>query len=81
MEGINEYNRYNSFNTRSSVQTLEFRLLKFKTANQYIRACDFCIDITQYINHFICKSGFNKEQAEKIGKNIAKKYKEVIKDV
>lgn len=78
---ISDYSRYNSFNTLSSVQTLEFRLLRFKTSEQYIRACDFCIDITQYINHFICKSEFNKEQAEKIGKIIAERYKEVIKDV
>ncbi len=70
--------RYNTFNTRSSVETLEFRLLKFINAEQYIRACDFCIDTTKYINTFIGQSGFNKEQAEKMGEIIAKKYKEVI---
>ena len=70
--------RYNSFNTRSSVQTLEFRLLKFVNAEQYIRACDFCIDTTKYINNFVGKSDFTREQAKKMGEIIVNKYKEVI---
>ena len=78
---ICEYNRYNSFNTFSSVETLEFRLLKFINAEQYIRACDFCIDTTRYINSFIGNEDFNEENAKEIGENIAKKYREVIKDV
>lgn len=73
--------RYNAFNTRSSVNTLEFRLLKFINSEQYIRACDFCIDTTRYINHFIGREDFDKEKAIKIGKNIASKYKEVIQNV
>ena len=75
------FNRYNSFNTVSSVNTLEFRLLKFINAEQYIRACDFCIDTTRYINNFIGKEDFDTEKAKEIGNNIAKKYKEVIKNV
>lgn len=73
--------RYNAFNTVSSVQTLEFRLLKFRNAEQYIRACDFCIDTTKYINAFIGREGFDSEQAKKIGNIIAQKYKEVVKNV
>ncbi len=73
--------RYNSFNTRSSVETLEFRLLKFKNAEQYIRACDFCIDTTRYINTFIGRNDFNVQDAIKLGETIAKKYKEVIQSV
>ena len=73
--------RYNSFNTRSSVDTLEFRLLKYRNAEQYIRACDFCIDTTKYINTFIGKENFNREKAIELGKNIAKKYKEVTQNV
>ena len=80
-EKISDFNRYNSFNTISSVDTLEFRLLKFINAEQYIRACDFCIDTTRYINGFIGNEDFNKEKAKEIGCNIAKKYREVIKDV
>lgn len=76
-----ESNRYNTFNTRSSVNTLEFRLLKFKNAEQYIRASDFCIDTTRYINNIIGKGDFNSEKAKKIGEIIAKKYKEVIINV
>ena len=71
-------NRYNCFNTRSSVQTLEFRLLKFVNAEQYIRACDFCIDTTKYINNLIGQNNFNGIQAKKMGEVIANKYKEVI---
>lgn len=78
---IRDFNRYNSFNTVSSVNTLEFRLLKFINAEQYIRACDFCIDTTRYINNFIGKEDFDTEKAKEIGNNIAKKYKEVIKNV
>ena len=74
-------NRYNCFNTRSSVNTLEFRLLKFKSAEQYIKACDFCIDTTRYINNHIAKDDFNHQKAIKIGNIIANKYKEVIQDV
>ena len=65
----------------SSVDTLELRLLKFKNAEQYIKACDFCIDTTRYINNFIGSEDFDTEKAKKIGKIIAKKYKEVVKDV
>lgn len=74
-------NRYNAFNTRSSVETLEFRLLKFINSEQYIRACDFCIDTTRYINNFIGRENFNRQQAIKMGETIANKYKEVIKNV
>lgn len=70
--------RYNSFNTRSSVNTLEFRLLKFRNAKQYIKACDFCIDTTRYINNIIAKGDFNSKKAKKVGEIIAKKYKEVV---
>lgn len=73
--------RYNAFNTRSSVETLEFRLLKFKNAEQYIRAADFCIDTTRYINNFIGDENFNAEKAKEIGNIVAEKYKEVIRDV
>jgi len=73
--------RYNTFNTMSSVNTLEFRLLKFKSAEQYIRACDFCIDTTRYINTFIGRDDFDEDKAKKIGSIIAEKYKEVVKDV
>lgn len=79
--GIGDYCRYNAFNTMSSVDTLEFRLLKFKSAKQYIKACDFCIDTTRYINNFIGSEDFDTEKAKKIGEIIAKKYKEVVKDV
>ncbi len=75
---ISEYSRYNSFNTMSSVETLEFRLLKFINAEQYIRACDFCIDTTKFINNFIGKENFNSDQARKMGEIITNKYKEVI---
>ena len=70
--------RYNSFNTRSSVETLEFRLLKFINAKQYIRACDFCIWVTRYINYHIKKESFNSVSAKKVGSYILKKYKEVL---
>ena len=79
--GIEDYCRYNAFNTMSSVDTLEFRLLKFKSAEQYIKACDFCIDTTRYINNFIGSEDFDTEKAKKIGAIIARKYKEVVKDV
>ena len=78
---IRDRDRYNAFNTISSVNTLEFRLLKFKSAEQYIRACDFCIDTTRYINNLICDETFNSEKAKKIGEIIAKKYKEVTENV
>lgn len=64
--------RYNAFNTRSSVETLEFRLLKFKNSKQYIKVADFCIDTTRYINYHIKKENFNSEQAEKLGQVILK---------
>ena len=73
--------RYNTFNTRSSVETLEFRLLKFINAQQYIKACDFCIDTTKYINYFIGKDNFDREKAKKIGNIILNKYKEVSESV
>lgn len=73
--------RYNAFNTMSSVETLEFRLLKFKNAEQYIRASDFCIDITKLINNFIAKGEFNHDKALILGRIIADKYKEVIQNV
>ena len=73
--------RYNAFNTMSSVETLEFRLLKFINAEQYIRAADFCIDTTRYINSLIGRENFNSESARLVGITIAEKYKEVIKDV
>ena len=76
-----EDDRYNSFNTRSSVNTLEFRLLKFTSAEQYIKACDFCIDTTRYINTFIGRDDFDNNKALKMGEIIAEKYKEVIKSV
>ncbi|MCI8999681.1 MAG: hypothetical protein HFJ26_01790 [Clostridia bacterium] len=73
--------RYNAFNTVSSVSTLEFRLLKFINAEQYIRACDFCIDTTRYINNLIGSEDFNNEKARKMGEIIAQKYEEVTKNV
>lgn len=73
--------RYNTFNTKSSVETLEFRLLKFINAEQYIKACDFCIDTTRFINRYIGSSDFNRVKAIQIGNIIAEKYKEVIKNV
>lgn len=74
--------RYNSFNTRSSVETLEFRLLKFINAEQYIKAADFCIAITRYLNKVIEKTDdFGVSEATILGKEIVKKYKEAIKDV
>ncbi len=73
--------RYNTFNTRSSVETLEFRLLKFKNSKQYIKAADFCIDTTRYINYHIRKEDFDSVQALKLGQTILKKYKEVIRCV
>lgn len=78
---LRDYHRFNAFNTVSSVETLEFRLLKFKNAEQYIRACDFCIDTTKYINSFIGRENFDKEQAKKLGNIIAEKYKEAVKNV
>lgn len=69
--------RYNSFNTRSSVETLEYRLLKFKNSKQYIKAADFCIDTTKYINYHVSKENFDTTQAKKLGEIILKKYKEV----
>lgn len=78
---IRDYDRYNSFNTISSVETLEFRLLKFVNAEQYIRACDFCIDTTRYINNLIGSEDFSHEEAIKIGEIIASKYKEVTENV
>lgn len=73
--------RYNSFNTLSSVETLEFRLLKFKNSKQYIRAADFCIDTTRYINYNMKKENFDIEDAQKLGRIILKKYKEVTQNV
>jgi len=73
--------RYNAFNTMSSVQTLEFRLLKYRNAEQYIRACDFCIDTTKFLNRVIGRDDINLVKARKIGEIILEKYKEVIKDV
>lgn len=73
--------RYNSFNTRSSVQTLEFRLLKFVNAEQYIRAADFCIDTTRFLNNILSRDTFDTRIARKVGETILKKYKEVIRDV
>ena len=74
--------RYNSFNTRSSVDTLEFRLLKFRSAEQYIRACDFCIETTRFLNHYVEQAeDFNETQARKLGEIIANKYREVIQNV
>lgn len=73
--------RYNSFNTQSSVETLEFRLLKFINAEQYIRASDFCINTTKYLNDTIKNNDINHERALEIGKVICNKYKEVVKDV
>lgn len=81
MGRIEVHERYNAFNTLSSVETLEFRLLKFINSKQYIRAADFCIDTTRYINHHIKKENFNEEYAKKIGKTILKKYKEVTQSV
>lgn len=78
---INDFSRYNAFNTFSSVQTLEYRLLKFRNAEQYIRAADFCIDITKFLNTNINPETFNEQKARRLGNVIAKKYKEVIKDV
>lgn len=78
---LSNYNRYNAINTISSVETLEFRLLKFRNAKQYIRACDFCIDTTKYINNFIGREDFNSVKAKKIGEIIAKRYEEVVKYV
>lgn len=78
---IRDFDRYNAFNTISSVNTLEFRLLKFVNANQYIRASDFCIDTTRFINNNIKAGDFDEEKAKKVGQIIAKKYREVIKDV
>lgn len=72
-----EETRYNSFNTRSSVDTLEFRLLKFRNAEQYIKACDFCIWVTRYINYHIKKDNFNTAKAIKVGEFIKERYKEV----
>ena len=65
----------------SSVETLEFRLLKFKNSKQYIRASDFCIDTTKYINYHIAKGKFDSNKAKKIGKIILKKYMEVTENV
>ena len=79
--GYFEEDRYNTFNTRSSVETLEFRLLKFKNSKQYIRASDFCIDTTKYINYHIAKGNFDTNKAKKIGKIILKKYMEVTENV
>lgn len=76
-EGHIGHSRYNAFNTRSSVETLEFRLLKFKNAKQYIKAADFCIDTTRYINYHIKKENFDSAKAQKLGQIILKKYKEV----
>lgn len=78
---IDEGTRYNAFNTLSSVETLEFRLLKFKNSKQYIRAADFCIETTRYINYHIKKDNFDREKAIKLGKAILKKYKEVVINV
>lgn len=75
------HDRYKCFNTLSSVETLEFRLLKFKNSKQYIRAADFCIDTTRYINYHIQKENFDSEKAKKIGQNILEKYKEVTQNV
>lgn len=73
--------RYNSFNTRSSVDTLEFRLLKYINAEQYIRAADFCIDMTRFINYYASKDNFDIYYARKVGEIILKKYKEVTQNV
>ena len=78
---INDFSRYNAFNTFSSVQTLEYRLLKFRNAEQYIRAADFCIDITKFLNTNINPETINEQKARRLGNVIAKKYREVIKDV
>ena len=77
----NSGTRYNCFNTLSSVETLEFRLLKFKNSKQYIRAADFCIDTTRFINYHMRKENFDNDQARKIGQIILKKYKEVTQNV
>ena len=81
MGNIRENTRYNAFNTHSSVETLEFRLLKFKNSKQYIRATDFCIDTTRYINYHIKKEDFDIEEARKLGQTILNKYKEVTQSV
>ena len=73
--------RYKCFNTLSSVETLEFRLLKFKNSKQYIRAADFCIDTTKYINYHIQKEDFDQAKAKKLGQVILEKYKEVTQNV
>lgn len=78
---IGTRDRYCAINVWSSVNTLEYRLLKFQNAKQYIRAADFCIDTTKYINYFIGKGNFNEERAEKLGQIILKKYKEVTENV
>ena len=54
---------------------------RIEVHEQYIRAADFCIDTTRYINHHIKKENFNEEDAKKIGKTILKKYKEVTQSV
>ena len=73
--------RYNSFNTRSSVPTLEFRLLKFRNADQYIRAADFCIDTTKFLNDILSRDTFDTNIAKKVGKIIMKRYEEVTENV
>lgn len=81
LETIHHGNRRNSFNTMSSVETLEFRLLKFVNSNQYIRAADFCIDTTRYINYHIQREDFDYIDAKKLGQTILNKYKEVTQNV
>lgn len=74
---IRNHDRFCAINVWSSVETIEYRLLKFKNAKQYIKVADFCIDTTKYINFCISKGDFNCEKAKKLGLNILKKYKEV----
>lgn len=78
---IEQNSRYCAFNVWSSVETLEFRLLKFVSAKQYIKATDFCIDTTKYINYRLSKDNFGAEEAKKLGENILEKYKEVTASV
>lgn len=71
-------NRYDAFSKYSSQQTIEWRLPRFRTAEQYTRVIQFCRDATKLISDAYTGKPHQRVDAATVGQQVLKLYQDYV---
>jgi hypothetical protein len=80
-------NRYHCFNLESRYPTLEFRLPRFRTAQQYLRIVQYCRAVVALLDKAVAEEQHERTQKMRVvspsalGRRVLTLYKHYVKDL